>query len=78
MGQKANPNSFQLPSKTTFFSGNTFNMLEYSTLFKEQYIVSSNLTTFFEKVWQEVVLSFMVKKIPLKESFLVCLSSVCN
>jgi hypothetical protein len=50
MGQKANPNSFQLPSKTTFFSGNTFNMLEYSTLFKEQYIVSANLTTFFEKV----------------------------
>ena len=50
MGQKANPNSFQLPAKTTFFSGNTFNMLEYSTLLKEQYIVSSNLTTFFEKV----------------------------
>lgn len=41
MGQKSNPNSFQLPSKTAFFSGNTFNTLEYSTLFKEHYSISS-------------------------------------
>lgn len=49
MGQKSNPNSFQLQSKTIFFSGNAFNTVEYSTLFKEHYSISLNLTTFFEK-----------------------------
>lgn len=41
MGQKSNPNSFQLPSTTVFFSGNTLNTLEYSTLLKEHYAISS-------------------------------------
>jgi hypothetical protein len=41
MGQKSNPNSFQLPSTTAFFSGSTLNTLEYSTLLKEHYAISS-------------------------------------
>ena len=49
MGQKSNPNSFQILSKTTNHLCATQHSLEYSNFFKEQLFVSSNLTFFFEK-----------------------------
>jgi hypothetical protein len=49
MGQKSNPNSFQLSNKTAITSGSNHNTIEYSTLLKEHLNVSSNLISFFEK-----------------------------
>ena len=48
MGQKSNPNSFQLSNKTAITSGSNNNTIEYSTLLKEHLNVSSNLISFFE------------------------------
>lgn len=49
MGQKSNPNSFQILTKTTNHISSSHQSLEYSNLLKEQFSISSNLITFFEK-----------------------------
>ena len=49
MGQKANPNSFQILPKSTNYLSSSQHSLEYSNLLKEQFSISSNLIAFFEK-----------------------------
>lgn len=49
MGQKANPNSFQLSTKTAIVFGSGNNGNEYSTLLKDYLSVSRNIVTLFEK-----------------------------
>jgi hypothetical protein len=49
MGQKVNPNSFQLPQKNNTNNYSSQHPIEYSNLLKEQKIVSTNLLAFFEK-----------------------------
>lgn len=49
MGQKSNPNSFQLLPKTNNLFSSSFNSLEYSNFLKDYLTISSNLTSFFEK-----------------------------
>ena len=74
MGQKSNPNSFQLPSKTAFFSGNTFNTLEYSTFFKEHYSISSvchlGCMSFVGIIYQQVLHALTLnRQAHLRKSF---------
>ena len=49
MGQKSNPNSFQLKSKKTVFFGSSFYKGDYATLLQDQNSISTNLTFLFEK-----------------------------
>ena len=49
MGQKSNPNSFQLLPKTNNLFSSSFNSLEYSNFLKDYLTISSNLTSLFEK-----------------------------
>ena len=49
MGQKSNPNSFQLSKKANNVFSSSFNSLEYSNFLKDYLSISSNLISFFEK-----------------------------
>lgn len=49
MGQKSNPNSFQLSKKSNNIFFSAFNSLEYSNYLKDYLSISSNLINFFEK-----------------------------
>ena len=49
MGQKSNPNSFQLSSKKNNNGGSFQNKIEYASLLKDKIFISSNLIFFFEK-----------------------------
>lgn len=49
MGQKSNPNSFQLSLKKNNNAGSFQNKIEYASLIKDKIFVSSNLIFFFEK-----------------------------
>lgn len=49
MGQKSNPNSFQKSPQLFFKYGDSSNILEYSTLFKENFVISTALKFFFGK-----------------------------
>jgi hypothetical protein len=49
MGQKSNPNSFQLSKKSNNILFSAFNSLEYSNYLKDYLSISSNLINFFEK-----------------------------
>ena len=49
MGQKSNPNSFQLSLKKNNNSGSFQNKIEYASLIKDKIFISSNLVFFFEK-----------------------------
>jgi hypothetical protein len=49
MGQKSNPNSFQLSKKSNNIFLSAFNSLEYSNYLKDYLSISSNLINFFEK-----------------------------
>jgi len=49
MGQKSNPNSFQLSLKKNNNAGSFQNNIEYASLIKDKIFVSSNLIFFFEK-----------------------------
>lgn len=49
MGQKSNPNSFQLSLKKSNNGGSFQNKIEYASLIKDKIFVSSNLIFFFEK-----------------------------
>jgi hypothetical protein len=49
MGQKSNPNSFQLSKKSNNIFFSAFNSLEYSNYLKDYLSISSNVINFFEK-----------------------------
>jgi len=49
MGQKSNPNSFQKNTQIVFKYGDSSNISEYSTLFKENFSILTALKFFFEK-----------------------------
>jgi len=49
MGQKSNPNSFNLKKKTAIVFGGSHGPTEYSTVLKESLFVSTNFVTLFEK-----------------------------
>jgi len=49
MGQKSNPNSFQLSLKKNNNAGSFQNKIEYASLIKDKIFISSNLVFFFEK-----------------------------
>ena len=66
MGQKSNPNSFQLLPKTNNLFSSSFNSLEYSNFLKDYLTISSNLTSFFEK---NVFFSIMLLNWPRGANF---------
>ena len=49
MGQKSNPNSFQLSSKKNNDGGSFQNKIEYASLIKDKIFISSNFIFLFEK-----------------------------
>ena len=49
MGQKSNPNSFQLSLKKNNNAGSFQNNIEYASLIKDKIFVSSNLIFFLKK-----------------------------